>query len=263
MYSTMTTLIDRLENGEMSHVLDWGCPVPFFGDYSSASVATVGINPSNREFVNVSGVELADSERRLPTLNSLGRSSWAEVSGAQLVEIVNACRLYFMANPYDRWFQVLERLLSGTATFYGKNPSACHLDLIPYATEDKWGSLPPKDQRALLDGSQDALGKILRDSGIRTLILNGASVVREFDRLLDRPLTADAMEGWALPRSSGPNIPGYAYTGTIDELGGVELPEKVRVLGYNHNLQSSFGVTAEVVRNISLWLSAQIDRNYV
>ncbi|WP_205859504.1 hypothetical protein [Phycicoccus flavus] len=234
--------------------------MPFFGDYSSASVATVGINPSNREFVNVSGAELSDSQRRLPTLSSLGRSSWAEVSGEQLVEIVNACRLYFRANPYDRWFQVLERLLSGTATFYGTNPSACHLDLIPYATEGKWGNLPAKDQRALLNGSRDALGLILRDSGIRMLILNGASVVREFDRLLDQPLTAKEMEGWALPRSSGSDIPGYAYTGTITELGGVELAESVRVFGYNHNLQSSFGVTAEVVRNISVWLCAKIDR---
>lgn len=263
MYSTMTTLIERLENGEMSQVLDWGCPVPFFGDYSSASVATVGINPSNREFVDVSGAELSDSERRLPTLNSLGRSSWAEVSGEQLVEIVNACRLYFMLNPYDRWFRVLERLFSGTATFYGTNPSACHLDLIPYATEGKWGNLPSKDQRALINGSQDALGLILQDSEIRTLILNGASVVREFDRLLDQPLTAEAMEGWALPRSSGPDITGYAYTGTINEIGGVALPEEVRVFGYNHNLQSSFGVTAEVIQEISLWLSTRIDRSNV
>lgn len=263
MYSTMTTLIERLESGEMSQVLEWGCPVPFFGDYSSASVATVGINPSNREFVNVFGAELSDSERRLPTLSSLGRSSWAEVSGEQLVEIVNACRLYFTANPYVRWFQVLERLLSGTATFYGTNPSACHLDLIPYATEGKWGTLPPKERRALLNGSQDSLGLILRDSGIRTLILNGASVVREFDRLLDRPLSAEAMEGWALPRRSGPEIPGYAYTGTVNKLGGVELPRTVRVFGYNHNLQSSFGVTAEVVQKISLWLSAKIDRTHV
>lgn len=258
MYSAMSTFIERLDSGPImaTQVIDWSCPVPFFGDVETARLATVGINPSNREFVNSSGDELNGVDRRLPTLNSLGRDSWSEVDGRQLREIVNACRRYFVTNPYDRWFRVLEQLLVGTsATFYGKRPTACHLDLIPYATAKKWGTLPLAEQRALLEASGDALGLLLRDSRIEVLVLNGASVVRHFNHLTERPLDMERMEAWSLPRADGAHIPGYAYSGVVETLGGVDLPSPIRVVGYNHNLQSSFGVTREVVANIGSWLA--------
>lgn len=263
MYSAVTTFIERLDSGQIPHdqLLQWGCPVPFFGDAQTARLATVGINPSNREFVDVAGVELDGADRRLPTLSSLGRTTWADVDGEQLREIVNACRRYFVTNPYDRWFRVLEDIIRGTgATFYGRTPTACHLDLIPYATSTKWGSLRATEQRMLLEASGDALGLLLRDSAIEVLVLNGASVVRQFNLLIPEPLEPKLMEGWSLPRASGPNIPGYAYSGRIEEFGGVELATPVQVLGYNHNLQSSFGVTRDVVNNIGAWVAEQAGR---
>ena len=60
MYTTLTTLIDRLDSTAISgtNAILWGCPVPSFGDLSSSQVATIGLNPSNREFVDESGNEL-------------------------------------------------------------------------------------------------------------------------------------------------------------------------------------------------------------
>lgn len=260
MYSAMSTFIDRLDSGIVAgtSVIDWSCPVPFFGDLNTARIATVGINPSNLEFVDGFGQELKGSNRRLPTLNSLGREKWSEIDGGQLVEIVSACRGYFNANPYDRWFRVLEDMLRHTSTtFYGSKPGACHIDLVPYATAAKWGSLPPAERRKLLTATSDALGFLLRDSGIQLLVLNGRSVVQHFEGMANIKLTEHRMDSWSLPRGNGAHIPGFAYTGEVQVVGGVHLPTPIRVLGYNHNLQSSFGVTGAVVANIARWLGGE------
>ena len=113
MYSPMATAVDRLDScfADDPSILDWSCPVPFFGDISSARIATVGINPSNREFVDASGHALDFVEQRLPTLGSLGVACWGDVDATHVRAIVLACRGYFERNPYDRWFGVLERVL--------------------------------------------------------------------------------------------------------------------------------------------------------
>jgi hypothetical protein len=115
-YSAMTAFIRELDSGRLAdrNVLEWGCPVPFFGDVSRARIATVGINPSNREFVDDSGYELRGEAQRLPTLGSLGADSWAQVDAEGVRAIVGACRDYFRRNPYDRWFGVLERVLASS-----------------------------------------------------------------------------------------------------------------------------------------------------
>lgn len=260
MYSAMSQFIDRLDSGALAgtSVIEWSCPVPFFGDLSTARIATVGINPSNREFVDDRGEELRGSNRRLPTLRSLGHDEWADINGQQLVEIVAACRSYFSINPYDRWFRVLENVLSETSTsFYGNEPGACHVDLVPYATAVKWGCLKPPEQLLLLKATSDALGLLLRDSEIRLLILNGRSVIKNFEVMANVTLVERHMEDWALPRGNGSHIPGFSYSGEVRYLGGVHLPTPLRVLGYNHNLQSSFGVTNAVVSSIASWLGAE------
>jgi hypothetical protein len=115
-YSAMTAFIRELDSGRLAdrNVLEWGCPVPFFGDVSRARIATVGINRSNREFVDDSGYELRGEAQRLPTLGSLGADSWAQVDAEGVRAIVGACRDYFRRNPYDRWFGVLERVLASS-----------------------------------------------------------------------------------------------------------------------------------------------------
>src|SRR3712207_6258313 len=86
MYTTLTTLIDRLDSSAIlgTNVIGWGCPVPSFGDLSSSKVATLGLNPSNREFVDEAGNELEGPSRRFHTLTSLGLRSWSEVDARHL-----------------------------------------------------------------------------------------------------------------------------------------------------------------------------------
>jgi hypothetical protein len=257
MYAEMATFVDRLDilHETTNSVIPWSCPVPFFGEVASVQVATVGINPSNREFTDSQGHELADTEQRLPTLRSLGLSRWSQADARHLREIIDGCRLYFCRNPYDRWFSVLERVMQPSGlTYYGDRPTACHIDLFPFATAEKWGALPGSEQRQLLDVSSDALGSLVRGSHLEVLILNGQSVIDHFELLAGARLERCPIESWSLPRSRGPSVVGVAYSGEVHEIGGVRLIRSLRVLGYNHDLQSSFGVSRQVVTNIGQWL---------
>lgn len=258
MYSTLTTLIDRLESpqAEEADVIGWGAPVPAFGNPFSSKVATVGLNPSNREFVDESGAELDGSFRRFHTLSSLGIKSWSDADARHLESIILRCCMYFYGNPYDIWFRKLDKVISGTKkSFYRHDGAACHLDLIPYATARKWTELTPNQRTMLSEAAGNSLGMLIGTSSIRMLILNGMTVVREFQSSAKVQLQEQEMENWSLPRKSGKNVAGYSYFGLADRLFDVELPRTILILGYNHNLQSSFGVTNDVISEIRNWIA--------
>src|SRR5688572_24685867 len=122
MISTLSKLIGRLLDRRLldAQVIPWGSPVPAFGDATSADIATLGLNPSNREFVDSSGVELDGGFRRFHTLGSLRIASWAHATAQHERLIWESCRFYFRRNPYDGWFRQLDALLSETdASYYG------------------------------------------------------------------------------------------------------------------------------------------------
>ena len=259
LYSTLVSLINRMDGPHVARtgIIPWGAPVPTFGDLSTSRVATVGLNPSNREFMDPYGHELRGASRRFHTLHSLGLSSWAEIDARHLRLILATCRSYFHINPYDRWFRPLNRVLSGTHTsYYDTSSSVCHLDLIPYATTSKWTALTPDQRSALLDLAGNSLAELLRDSAVRVILLNGHSVVHQFRALTGVRLAAQPMPTWSLPRTAGPGVAGFSYSALVDSIGGLRLDHEVLVLGYNHNPQSSFGVTTNVVRAIGEWVRA-------
>lgn len=255
MNSTLTTLIQRLDEPSIgrTNVIPWSSPVPSFGDLPRARIATLGINPSNREFVDVSGDELDGASRRFPTLRSLGLKRWSDANGEHLESIVESCQAYFSRNPYDTWFTKLDRIISGTATSY-YNGSACHLDLIPYATACKWTDLTHHQRSALFHIAGDTLARVLKESPIEILILNGSSVVREFERCANVTLEKIIMQQWSLSRKAGSDVCGFAFRGAIRNISGMQLTRKVRVFGFNHNIQSSFGVTRRVIEAICGWI---------
>ncbi len=256
-YAAAATVLDGMIGMGGSALLEWACPVPYFGRLDQATAATVGINPSSREFVDGEGCELQGAERRLPTLRSLGLRDWSEADSGHLQAILASCDGYFDQRPYDRWFRVLDGLLAPLgATYYGRSPSACHVDLVPYATAEKWGVLSLEQRRRLLAAGRSAAGMFVRDSAIEVLVLNGQSVVREFETVSGARLRSEVVPGWSLPRSGPRHVPGVAYWGSADRIGEVDLGRRVRVVGYNHNLQSSFGVTAGVQRRIGDWVAA-------
>jgi len=263
MNATLAKLVERLDDGALlrAGVIPWSCPVPAFGDPESSSIATLGLNPSNREFVDENGFELDGDERRFQTLKSLGLRRWSEASRSHIGSIANSCKSYFAAKPYDTWFRRLDYLLTETeASYYGMLGGACHLDLIPYATATKWGDLTGKQRAVLLEYSGDALGTVLRESGVRLIVLNGRSVVDLFGAVTSVRFDVQHMARWSLPRKSTASVAGIAYSGVVSSIGGVELGRAIRVLGFNHNIQSSFGVTRLVSNAIRKWLADSYSR---
>jgi hypothetical protein len=261
MYSNMAGCLDRLDRDRKfsQSILEWGCPVPYFGEIGLATVATVGINPSDREFVDSYGRQLDGRDRRFPTRQHLGLDRWSMASSQHVRAIVKACSSYFSTNPYTRWFDVLEEIVGACGvSFYPYRLGACHVDLVPFATPVKWSELPSVTQRHLLSANASAVASVIRDSDLMTLILNGRSVVRQFQALSGVDLLERRQSSWDLPRASGSVVFGKSYEGQVEEIGGITLGRTVRVIGYNHNLQSSFGVTRSTIASISSWVSGMV-----
>lgn len=250
-----------VETKKSSAVIPWAAPVTYFGDLQESQLATIGLNPSNREFVDTTGSELTGSKRRFQTLSSLQLDSWLEADSDHILSISKTCIEYFDRNPYDTWFKRLDNVISATGfSYYTEGARACHLDLVPFATATKWGSLSQLQRSALLELSGDSLGLLVRDSPIIYLVLNGASVVELFEATTGIRLHRKDMPQWRLPRKHGPSVPGTAYTGSITELCGIKLHREVHVAGYNHNIQSSFGVTRAVIESMREWVARHARR---
>ncbi|CAN5301353.1 hypothetical protein BH09GEM1_BH09GEM1_37600 [soil metagenome] len=257
LFRTLVTLLERIaeDAAREAGVIAWGCPVPAFGDPTAARVATLGLNPSSREFVDKDSVELNGDARRFHTLGSLGLLTWDDADVDHLDLILTSCRDYFASNPYDRWFKRLDTVVSGTgASFYDSASPACHLDLIPYATASKWTELSMRQRSGLLELTSDTLALLLRCSAVRVLILNGRAVVSHFQQATGIVLERTEMLDWSLPRESSHDVRGYAYHGRVNTVSGHPLSHELLVLGFNYNLQSSYGVTSGVIEAIRLWI---------
>ncbi len=135
-------------------VVPGSTPVVCFGDQRSARVATLGINPSFREFVDSDKRLLTGTKRRLETLESLGAERLSELNDEQVRRLLDGCYDYFQHNPLD-WFDALGPVLDQVGASY-KARSACHLDLVQWATSKAWKDrgLEEAHRRALL--SEDA-----------------------------------------------------------------------------------------------------------
>ena len=237
-------------------VLYWGSPVLAFGDLSAARVATVGVNPSDQEFVDPSGRELKGRKRRFHTLQSLGLESWAEADTRHMRMILATYRGYFSGNPYNLWFRRLDFVIAGTGTsYYDPAGSACHLDLVPFATERKWSELGTRQRTLLMDSSLDVLGNLLRASEVDVLVLNGSSVVTQFEKLADTELESREMPSWSLSHRRLGSVRGLGFRGQVEAIGDITLDRSILVLGFNHNLQSSWGVSRQVSRSIRGWIT--------
>ena len=147
------------------------------------------------------------------------------------------------------------QFLVQTFSYYDSLSSACHFDLVPFATNQRWSELSGQQRSVLLSLTGSTLGMILRDSQVRLLILNGSSVVNAFQSVAGLTFQATEIPAWSLGRRSRSFVKGVAYTGMADTVSGVNLDRQIAVVGFNHNLQSSFGVTKKVISSIREWIA--------
>ncbi len=158
------------------HVVQGSTPVVSFGDFQRAWVATLGLNPSDKEFL-IGGRWLEGSDQRLETLGSLGLKSLAEASDGDVKKIVRACATYFHRNPYS-WFGTLDTLLAESLGVTYASGNAVHLDLVQWATDPVWGQIKSDSVKArLIEQDRDFLRAQLSHESIRLVLLNGRSVM--------------------------------------------------------------------------------------
>lgn len=234
---------------DVERVLHNTCPVPFFGDALTARIATVGLNPSDREFEDTLGRTRAAS--RLPTRHELQINDWTSASGATCSQIAHACSDYFEGNPYRRYFNPLDTMLRGIgdATLYGGG--ACHLDLVPWATRPKWGGLSKRERQLLLHEGRPVLDLLLASTRLEALLLNGTTVVNAFQRA-GAGLRCEHVNDWTIGRGRG-----RRWWGTIRKTGGYELKRPIAVLGWSGHIPLT-PMTASVRQSIFDWTAAEL-----
>jgi hypothetical protein len=212
-------------------------PVISFGDALNAKVATLGINPSRVEFLDREGVELCEGERRLATHRSLGFSDLSKAPESVIAQVLDNCVSYFSKNPYMQWFNPLEQLLRAVGTSY-YDGSACHLDLVQWATDPTWGGLKPSTLRkSLIAADAQFLLEQLSNENIKFLLVNGSGVISELERFFQFKLKE------IKPITGFSRTPARLFTGKI--LG------RINVIGWSTNLQSSFGVTLKLRKELA------------
>ncbi len=175
---------------EQSVVLAGSTPVAFRGDQPTARVVSVGINPSIREFLSRSGVELNGDRRRFETLNSLGVESMEDVTETMGERIRQRCMNYFRDTPYMDWFTPMEHLVHNIADASFFDGSAYHLDLVHWATNPLWSRLGKSEQQRLLIRDRPSVREQLSNPSLEVIYLNGKTVCEEVSQFI--PLTSRA-----------------------------------------------------------------------
>ncbi|MDR0899962.1 MAG: hypothetical protein LBM27_06385, partial [Lactobacillaceae bacterium] len=130
------SIIENFEDSKKSLKYVVGnLPIVWFGNLdaylkSEKRVITVGINPSDAEFLS----------QRFTTSDSVS-------------DVIESYNNYFENNPYWHWFNMNERVLKQFDTSYKTNQqsnTAIHIDLCStFATHPTWGKLSPKEQKSL------------------------------------------------------------------------------------------------------------------
>ena len=156
-------------------VIPMTTPVVSFGDFTTSRIATLGINPSSKEFL--SGKKLRSNQRkRLVDFETLGKKNQDSLTPQEAKQVWDGCKNYFSGkNAYWSWFkhfdQILERIDSGY-----KSGLSAHLDLSPWATSPIWNKMSEIEQSRLINHDLGFLTWQLKESPIQTILFNGSTV---------------------------------------------------------------------------------------
>jgi hypothetical protein len=122
--------------------------------------------------------------------------------------------------------------------------SACHLDLVQWATDPVWGKIPSSAAReALLEDGVPHLRAQLTRENVRLVLLNGRQVI-------DQVTSLGLAELIDIRNISLGRQPCRLLLGT---------GRGVRWLGWSTNLQSSWGVSAALKRQLAYWVASATD----
>ena len=138
----------RLRRAGNTATVPGSLPVTCFGDLWTASVGTVGLNPSWKQYLSKTRTELVGKDRHLETLKSLGARERGELTDAQCERAITTMRGYFGPDkPVYSWFAGLSRVVEGFGASF-RDGSAAHLDLVQEVTDPFWSNVLKADRDA-------------------------------------------------------------------------------------------------------------------
>lgn len=209
-------------------VVPQSTPVVCFGEFNTAEVASLGINPSHGEFLGRAGRLLSPEKTRLLSRADVGVADHTALSPTQAEDVVAASRRYFRTNPYLKWFSPMERWVLeplGVSYFDG---SACHLDLSQWATQPVWKNLAESQRAELLRQDAPFLEQQIEEGRFRLIVLNGKSAISQM-------MTAGIVE---LERTNSVKTPSANFEIWEGNRG------VTRFIGWNRYLQSAIPDTS-------------------
>lgn len=235
----------RREMPDGCSIVPFSTPVVSFGDPSKARIATLGINPSDREFLNSDGDLLPRIEQRFATLPFLGVSRCEDLTDEQIQTVVSRCNNYFQGNWYRKWFSPIESSVLSKIDASHLDGSACHLDLIQWATSPVWQKLDRNGAtRTLMDEGAEHLKAQLATENIRTVVVLGRT-------------------GWEQLTAT--------KLCTVEDVGRIQVcngrmtstlrvgeGSGTRFIGWTSNLQSQRGITKDDRDALGNWLASLI-----
>jgi len=225
-------------------VIEDSTPVVSFGNPHTTRVATLGINPSRKEFLDDKGDLLRGQDRRFETLPSVGADRCENLSDSQVASIIEGCNSYFKRRPYMTWFKPLEQIIEAGAAVSYIAGTACHLDLVQWATDPVWGKMPPGNaEKALMDEGIEHLRAQLTTESIETVIVVSAEVWNQ-------------LEAYRLCEFKDVDVIRVGKTGQIPCTLRIGQGCGSRFVGWTSNVQSQPGITREDQESLGRWLKS-------
>jgi hypothetical protein len=196
-----TRLQGRLRRAPAPATVPGTLPVLFFGDLFRAEVATVGLNPSDQEYLSKGGQMLAGRAQRFATLASLGATDRPSLTGGQCDDAIEWMRDYYAEGKpvYGSWFNALSRVVDGFGASF-RNRSATHLDLVQESTSPVWSELPESQRQTLLEQDLPFLEWEIREFPLKAVICTaktvGVHVRRQLGVMVDEEGALARIKWW-------------------------------------------------------------------
>jgi hypothetical protein len=229
-------------------VVEHSTPIVVFGNIEKSKVATLGINPSKNEFLNNENILLSDEKKRFETLKSIGSANLSTLSDIQVKNVYDACLSYFKVNPYRKWFDQLENhiLVNFNVSYYSE--SACHLDVVQWATDPIWRNLDKKVKDELIRNDIWFLETQLCEYDLDVLLINGNSAFEIFKKYFKPRQINQSTLYIKHDNDKEETCRVYEFELNLRE-------KKIKVFAWSKNLQSSIGLTKKMKNKISNWLA--------
>lgn len=231
------------QNPYNNEILQMSTPVICFGNIFNSNVATLGLNPSNKEFVDDNNIFLSGEEIRFQNCFSLSQNDLTKLNANQTEMVLQYCLEYFNnPNPYREWFDYLEKYVLSKLEISYYNGTCCHLDLVQWATSNKWRDVLPSNQSILLNLDYPFLIHQLDNQDIGLLLINGNGV---FQTIIEKGEIIDPRNMIIVCGNDTCQMNKFLLnTGK----------KKIRCMSWSKNLQSSYGLTNNMRNEIGNWV---------